>query len=93
VVCFTGQERPGFELANVTFRGRQLAVELFQQIVALVSVGLFPSETDVCLDVTGNRGEFFVRSNLLFGAFAVAQNGLRGFLVVPEIRLGNFRFE
>jgi hypothetical protein len=30
---------------------------------------------------------------LFFGAFAVAQNGLRRFLVVPEIRLGNLSFE
>src|SRR5260370_28480129 len=27
----------------------------------------------------------FVGGNLIFGAFAVAQDGLRGFLIVPEI--------
>jgi hypothetical protein len=30
---------------------------------------------------------------LLFGALAVAKNGLRLFLVVPEIGLSNTRFE
>jgi hypothetical protein len=30
---------------------------------------------------------------LIFGTFAIAQDGLRGFLIVPEIGRGNARFE
>ena len=39
------------------------------------------------------RGQLFVRAHLVLGAFAVAQHGLRGFLVAPEIRVGGSQFE
>jgi len=42
---------------------------------------------NVRIEVAGKRSELFVGGNLIFGAFAVAQDGLRGFLIVPEIGL------
>jgi hypothetical protein len=48
---------------------------------------------DIRFNVAGERGEFFVRGNLLFGALAVAENTLCGFLIVPEIGIGYARFE
>jgi hypothetical protein len=56
-------------------------------------VGFFLREMDVRLDVAGKRGQFVVRANLFFGALAVAENALRCFLVVPEIGIGDARFE
>jgi hypothetical protein len=44
---------------------------------------------DVRVQVAGKRSELFVGGDLIFGALAVAQNGLRGFLIVPEIGRGN----
>jgi hypothetical protein len=48
---------------------------------------------DVGLDIAGQRGELGVGGNLIFAALAVAENGLRGFLVVPEVGLGDARFQ
>jgi len=48
---------------------------------------------DVRLNVAGEGGEFRVRSNLVYGMFALAENALRGFLIVPEVRFGDARFE
>jgi hypothetical protein len=48
---------------------------------------------DVGFEVARNRGEFFVGGDLVFGALAVAQDALRRFLIVPELRLGDARFE
>jgi hypothetical protein len=59
----------------------------------LLDVGFFPGEVDVRFDVAGNRGEFFVRGNLLFGAFSLAENALCRFLIVPEVGIGDARFE
>jgi hypothetical protein len=59
----------------------------------LLGIGLFPCEADVRLDVAGDGGQLIVRGNLLFRAFAIAQNGLRGFLIVPKIGLSNLSFE
>jgi hypothetical protein len=50
-------------------------------------------EVDVSIEVARERDELFVGGNLLFGAFAVAQDGLRGFLIVPEIGLTDASFE
>jgi hypothetical protein len=59
----------------------------------LLRVGLFQREIDVRLDIAGNGSELFVGGNLFFGAFAVAQNALRCFLIAPEIGIGDARFE
>jgi hypothetical protein len=47
---------------------------------------------DVRFEVTAHRGELFVRGNLFFGALALAQNSLSGFLVTPEIGVGDAGF-
>jgi hypothetical protein len=48
---------------------------------------------NVGIQIAGQRGELFVGGDLIFGALAVAQYGLRGFLIVPEIGLGDASFE
>jgi hypothetical protein len=48
---------------------------------------------DVRVEIAGKRGEFFVGGYLIFGALAIAQDGLRSFLIVPEIGRGNARFQ
>jgi len=48
---------------------------------------------DVGLDVAVEARKFFIRSDLVFGAFAVAQDRLRLFLVAPKIGLGTAGFE
>jgi len=59
----------------------------------LLDVGLFLSEMNVRLDVAGDGGELFVRSNLFFGTLPFAENALCSFLIVPEIGIGDARFE
>jgi len=59
----------------------------------LLGVGLFPREADIRFDVTGDGSQLIVRGNLLFRAFAITQDGLRGFLVAPKIGLSNLSFE
>jgi len=48
---------------------------------------------NVSIEIAGKRSELLVRGDLIFGAFAVAQDGLRGFLIVPEIGSGDALFE
>ena len=48
---------------------------------------------NICFDVAGERVQFFVGSDLLFGAFAVAKDALCGFLIAPEVGIGYARFE
>jgi hypothetical protein len=50
-------------------------------------------QVNVGIEIAGERGELFVGGDLLFGAFAVAQDGLRGFLIVPEVGLTDASFE
>lgn len=93
MVFFPGEQRPGFQFADVVLRRRELLVELFQQIVLLLRVGFFLREMDIRFDVPGNGRKLLIRSNLLLGALPVAEDALRCFLVVPEIRIGNARFQ
>jgi hypothetical protein len=93
VIGLTGEQRPGFEFGDVAIRGGELAVQLFQQIVLLLDVGLFLRQMDVRLDVAGQGREFLVRANLLFGALPFAEDALCRFLIVPEIGIGDTRFE
>jgi hypothetical protein len=59
----------------------------------LLDVGFFLGEMDVRLNVAGGGRELFVRGDLFFGALAIAENALCGFLIVPEIGVGDARFE
>ncbi len=93
VIGFAGEKRSGFQFRDEGIRGVQLAVQFFQRVVLLLDVGLFLSEMDIGLDIAGNRRELFVGGNLFFGTLAFAENALRGFLIVPEIGIGNASFE
>jgi hypothetical protein len=93
VIFFAGEQRSGFQFRDVVVCRGKLLIELFQQVVLLLRVGLFLREMDVCFDVAGERGQLVVGADLFFGALPVSQNGLRCFLVVPEIGIGDARFE
>jgi hypothetical protein len=93
VVAFPGEQRLGFQIGDVSFRGAELAIQLLEQIVALLGIGFFLSEMNVSVEVAGKRSELFVGSDLIFRALAIAQDGLRGFLIVPEIGRRDARFE
>jgi len=93
VIGFSRKQRPGFQFGDVGIRGAKLAVQLFQEIVLLLDVGFFLGKMDVRLNVAGEGGEFRVRGNLFFGALALAEYALRGFLIVPKIGFGDARFE
>jgi hypothetical protein len=93
VIVFAGEERLRFEFGDVAIRRGEFPVQLFQQIVLLFGVGLFLREMDVRLYVARDRGELFIRSNLLFGALPLAENALRRFLIAPETGLGDASFE
>ena len=93
MVGFAGKQSFGFEVSDIRFRVVQLAVQLFQKIVALLGVGFFLGQIDVSVEIAGKRSELFVSGNLVFGALAIAQDGLRGFLIIPEVGLRDARFE
>jgi hypothetical protein len=93
MIVFAGEQRLGLELRDIALRVGELAVELFQEIVALLGVRFFPSKADVGVDVTCVSGEFCVGVDLLFGTPAFAQDALRSFLIVPKVRLGDACFQ
>jgi hypothetical protein len=93
MVGFAGQQSFGFEFGDVGVSGGEFTIEFFEEIVFLLDVGFFLGEMDVGFDVARRRGEFFVGTNLLFGALAVAENTLSGFLIVPESGVGDASFE
>jgi hypothetical protein len=93
VITFTGEQRLRFQVSDVVLGGVELAIQLLEQIVALPGVRFFLRKVDVSVEVPGERSKLFVSRDLVFGAFAVAQDGLRGFLIAPEIGRGNARFE
>jgi hypothetical protein len=93
VIGLSGKERLGFQFRDVAIRRAELAVQLFQQIVFLLDVGLFLGEMDVRLDVAGDGRELLVRGNLFFGPLALAENALCRFLIAPKIGIGDARFE
>ena len=93
VIVLSGEKCLGFQFGDVAIRGVELAVQLFQQIVLLFDVGLFLSEMDIRLDVSGDRRELLIRGNLLFGTLPFAENALSSFLIVPETGVGDARFK
>ena len=48
---------------------------------------------NVSVEIAGKRSELFVGDDLIFRALAIAQDGLRSFLIVPEIGRGDARFK
>jgi hypothetical protein len=48
---------------------------------------------NIGVEVAGKRSELVVGGDLFFRALAIAQDGLRGFLIVPEIGLSDAGFE
>jgi len=93
MIVFAGEQRFRFQFGDVVFGIVEFAVELFEQINALLGVGFFLREMDVGVEIAGKRSELFVGGDLVFGTFAIAQQGLRGFLIVPEIGLSDAGFE
>ena len=93
MVGLSGEERPGLQFGDVGIRCIELAIQLFEQIVLLLDVGLFLREMNIRFDVAGEGRELFVRGNLFFGALALAENALCSFLIVPERGIGDARFE
>jgi hypothetical protein len=93
VIALSGEKCFCFQFCDKILRCRQLAIQLFQQIIALVSIALFERKVDVRLDVAGESSQFLVGAYLLFGASAVAQDGLRCFLIAPEVGVGGANFE
>jgi hypothetical protein len=59
----------------------------------LLGVGFFFCEADVRFNVAGDGVQFIFGGNLFFGALAIAEDGLRFFLFVPEIWLSDAGFE
>jgi len=93
VIGLPGEQRLGFQFRDVAIRGVEFPVQLFQQVVLLLDVGLFLGEMDVRLDVAGVGRELLVRGNLFFGPLPFAENALCSFLIAPEIGVGGARFE
>ncbi len=93
VIGLPGEQCLGFQFRDIAIRGVELPVQLFQQVVLLLDVGLFLGEMDIRLDVAGDGRELLVRGNLLFGALPFAENALCSFLIVPKIGVGDARFE
>jgi hypothetical protein len=48
---------------------------------------------NIGFDIAVERRNFFVSGNLFFGAFAIAEDALRGFLIAPEIGIGDAGLE
>jgi len=93
VIGLSGEQRFGFQFGDVAIGGVEFAVQLFQQIVLLLNVSFFLGEMDVCLDIAGDGRELLVGGNLFFGALALAENALRGFLIVPKTGVSDALFE
>ena len=93
MIAFARKQRFRFQVGNVNVRGPQLPVQLFQQVFPLLGIGFFLRKMDISLKVAAHRSEFLVCTNLLFGALALAQHALCGFLIVPEIGFGAAGFE
>jgi hypothetical protein len=72
MIAFAGEQCLRFQLRDVIFGVAQLAIELLEQVVALLGVGLFLREVNVSVEVAGERNKLFVRADLIFGSLAIA---------------------
>src|SRR5260370_693787 len=50
-IALAGEQRPGFQFRDVLFGVSELVVELFQQIVALLSVAFFLRQMNVGIEI------------------------------------------
>jgi len=53
MIGLAGEQRARFLFGDVGFSGGEFTVEIFQEILALVGVGLFCGQADVGFDVAG----------------------------------------
>src|SRR5690242_21137937 len=93
MIAFAGKQRFGFKIGNVNVRDTELTLQLFQEVFPLLGIGLLLREVNIGLKVAACGSELFVSGDLLLGALAVAENALRGFLIAPEIRIGDAGFQ
>jgi hypothetical protein len=93
MIAFAGKERFCFQVGDVNVRGAKFALQLFQEVFALLGIRFFLGKVDVRLEVAAHRRKLFVRSDLLFCALAVTENALSGFLIAPEIGVSDAGFE
>jgi hypothetical protein len=77
VVVLAGKERLRFKFGDVAVRGGDLAVQILEQVIFLLGVGLFLGKMNIGLDIAREGSKFFVGSNLFFGALAIAEDTLR----------------
>jgi hypothetical protein len=55
VIGFSGEKRPSLQFGDVSVRGVEIVVQVFQKIVLLLDVGFFLSEMNIGFDVAGER--------------------------------------
>jgi hypothetical protein len=93
VIVFAGEQRAGFEFADICVGRSEFAAEFLQKIFALRRVGLCMSELDVGFNVSRERDELGIGRELFFGTLAFFEDALRFFLIAPEIGAGYAFFE
>jgi len=77
VIVFAGEQRARLEFRDKSFGVIQLGVQILQQLFSLRRVRLLAREFNIRFNVACDRSQFGVGANLVFGAFAFAQNSLR----------------
>ena len=93
MIVFSRKQRLRFQFRDVVFRRRQLFIEVLQQLVLLFGVGFFLRQMNICLNVSGDGRELFIRGHLLFGTLPLAQHALGGFLIAPETGFSDAGFQ
>lgn len=83
----------GFEFGDELIGGIELAGDVFQDRIALRSVGFLVCKMEICLHIGDSARKFFFRGDVGFGALALLENGLRLLLILPERRVVDFGFE
>jgi hypothetical protein len=93
VIGLSRKKSLGFQFGDVDVGGAELTLKLFQEVVFLLDVGFFLGKMDIRFYITGDGTKLLVSGNLFFGALALAENFLSGFLIAPEIGVGDTFFE
>jgi hypothetical protein len=73
--------------------GGEFLGDVFEQRGALGVVALFLRQADIGFDVARFAVEGFFRVDAVFELLALLQDGLRFFLILPEIRVAYFFFD